>query len=52
VFTLSPFHILRGIVSDSLAIDIKLKAKYELCAAAVVLCCVAFCSAVTFTTAV
>lgn len=29
-----------GNFSDSLAIDMKLKAKYELCAAAIVLCCV------------
>jgi hypothetical protein len=31
-----------GNFSDSLAIDMKLKAKCELCAAAIVLCCVVF----------
>ena len=41
-----------GIFSDSLAIDMKLKAKYELRAAAIVLCCIAFYRAVTFTTVV
>ena len=41
-----------GIFSDSLAVDIKLKAKYELCSAAIVLCCIAFCREVTFTTVV
>jgi hypothetical protein len=35
-----------GIFSDSLAIDIKLKAKYELCPAAIVLCCITLCCVV------
>jgi hypothetical protein len=39
-----------GIFNDSLAIDIKLKAKYVLCAATIALRFIAFYREVTFTT--